>query len=66
MSNSNHYAGAHWVLKLENLTSSRSKQDCYYKTLCQFYTYFSQFYIKMDKSLAIFNELLITLNDSLV
>jgi len=54
---------ANWVLKLEKLTAGRSIEIHY--TLSQFYTYFTQFDLKMDNILDIFHELLTVLSDSL-
>ena len=54
---------ANWVLKLEKLTAGRSIE--LHDTLSQFYTYFSQFDLKMDNILDIFHELLTVLSDSL-
>jgi len=54
---------ANWVLKLEKLTEDRSIE--LHDTLSQFYTYFSQFDLKIDNILLIFHEFLTVLSDSL-
>ncbi len=54
---------ANWVLKLEKLKAGHSIE--LHDTLRQFYTYFSQFDLKMDNILVIFHELLTVLSDSL-
>jgi len=45
---------ANWALEVEKFTAGRSLE--LHDTLSQFYTYFSQFNLKMDNILVIFHE----------
>ncbi len=63
MSNSNHCAGRKLSFETRKITVARSIE--LHDTLSQFYTYFSQFDLKMDNILVLFHELLTVLSDSL-
>jgi len=65
MSNSNHCAGRTLGCKARE-TYSGPLLRIVYDPLCQFYTYFSQFYRKNGQIFVIFYELLSVVSDSLV